>query len=246
MKIYTSDTKEHEIRDLEEWFKLSPPEGKEKQWVDNRSAKEMAKFWLNKDNYENFKLFIRQNIGDFEFDYIVPEYLSKFDSYGKPRQHDLLIAEKNNKTIITIEGKADEPFGDGTFGERFQKTIDEKISNGNSKALDRMINLYQHYFKSNGVVLSIMYQLTYWFAGSLVDAIKFDTDNVIMILQEFQSSSTAAEKLQDNHVEFEKFIEFISNGKYRTINNKNIIGPINNEYTENKKLYIGYFSLDLK
>jgi hypothetical protein len=246
MRIYTSDTRKYEIHDLEDWFKFCPPEGKEKQWVDYRSAKEMARFWLNKDNHENFKRFICRKIDAFEFDYIVPEYLSKFDSFGKPRQHDLLISEKNNQTIITVEGRADEPFGNLTFGENFKNTIDEKLLNGDSKALDRMINLYQHYFKDNSAVLSIMYPLAYWFAGSLIDAIKFDTENIIMVLQEFRSGATTAEKLQNNHVEFDKFIEFISEGEYKTTPDKNIVGPIENQYTENKKLYIGFFSVDLK
>lgn len=195
MKIYTSDTKECEIHNLDEWFTFCPPEGKEAHWKDGRSAKEMAKFWLNKNHCEKFKKFIRP----------------KFDSFKKPRQHDLLISEKNNKTIITVEGKVDEPFGNGLFGENFKKTIDEKISNNNSKSLDRMINLYQNYFKNNCAVLSIMYQLTYWFAGSLHDAIKFDTENIVMVLHEFRNNTAAAEKLQKNHAEFDKFINFISN-----------------------------------
>jgi hypothetical protein len=247
MKIYSSASKEKEIHNLDDWFKLCPPEGKERQWVDFKSAKEMAKFWTVENNTENFEAFIKQSFKDFEIDYIVPEYESEFDCFGRQRQHDLLITEKHNKVILTIEGKSDEPLGNLFFGEKFKETITEKTKNNNSKALDRMINLYHKYFKSNAKTLEIMYQLTYWFAGSLVDATeRFYTQDFIMILQEFQSSLTKVENVNSNHTEFEKFIEFISEGKYSKINNKQIWGPINNIFTNfNKNLYIGYYSINL-
>jgi hypothetical protein len=249
MKIYASASREKEINNLDDWFKFCPPEGKEKQWIDLRSAKEMAKFWMAENNIEYFKEFIKQSFNDFDFDYIVPEYVSKFDSFGKPRQHDLLVTGKNNAVILTIEGKSDETFGNMLFGENFKEAITEKTRKNNSKALERMINLYQNYFKSNAKILEIMYQLTHWFAGSLADAMQFNTENFIMILQEFQSNLTKAKNLNSNHIEFEKFIEFISEGKYSKINNKQILGPINNIYTKDndfsKNLFIGYYSINL-
>jgi hypothetical protein len=228
---------------LDEWFNKCPPEGKEKQWVDTRSAKEMAKFWLDQNSRESFRAFIQQKINGLDYDYIIPEYKSSFDNYGKPRQHDLLIVAKDQKTIITIEGKADETFGTMSFGSNFIDTLNTKLENTNSKALDRMINLYQNYFKCNGNILDIMYQLAYWFAGSLIDTIKHDAQNIVLVLQEFRSESTDDEKLNNNHREFEKFIALMSEGTQKTITNKELIGPIENKYTNGKNLYIGYYSM---
>jgi hypothetical protein len=238
MKIY-KQYKQYEICDLAGWLKYFPPKNKKIQWKDGRSAKEMAKFWLNDANREEFKRFIREIKGfeKFEFDYIIPEYESKFDCFRNPRYHDLLIVGKDNNTIITIEGKADEP-----FGKQFKKV---KIPNANSNVLGRIKNLYENYFKNNKAVLDIMYQLTHWFAGSLAEAKRRDMENIIMVLQVFKSNSTSNNKIQKNHAEFEKFIEFISDGRYTTIANKEIIGPIESQYTEDKKLYIGYFLLDI-
>lgn len=254
MKIFTSDAKEKEIKNLDDWFKFCPPEGKEKQWVDDRSAKEMAKFWTAAEGCytesypEDFQVVIQKGLKDFEIDYIIPEYVSKFDNFGRSRQHDLFIYGKNNVAIVTVEGKADESFGGMFFGDKFKETITDKIKNNDSKALDRMINLYQNYFKSNGKILEIMYQLAHWFAGSLVDAIKFDTQNFVMVLQEFRSSLTVKEKLETNHDEFEKFIDFISEGKYSKIDQRQILGPINNIFTKgdnyDKNLFIGYHMID--
>jgi len=245
MKIYNNLEEMELIENLEKWFELCPPMKKEDHWKDYRSAKEMAKFWLKEDNVEDFLKFIQKVIPDFEYDYAIPEFPSNFDSYGSPRKHDLLIAEKYTKAIVTVEGKADEPFGNKEFGDCLIETIKIKHLKNNSKAFDRMINLYLNYFHSNGYIFKIMYQLLYWFAGSLIDAIKEDTDNFIMVLQEFKSNSTDSEKTIKNHKDFEIFIEFISEGKNRSIENKQIIGPIMNKYTNNKNLYIGYYSINL-
>jgi hypothetical protein len=246
MKIYASKKKNAEIDDLDKWFKLSPPQKKEKHWKDGRSAKEMAKFWLNQSSRNEFKDFVKKTIPDFDYDFIIPEYRSKFDDYPNPRKHDLYIEGKNNTAIITIEGKADEPFGSHEFGTTFIETITEKMKNPTSKALDRMINLYQSYFYSNGDILPIMYQLVYWYASSLGDAIKADIGKFAMVLQEFRSAETAPEKIHKNHSDFEKFIALISEGRYKNIEDRQLLGLITNKFTKcGKSLYVGYYSIDL-
>jgi hypothetical protein len=74
---------------LEEWFNHCPPKKGKEHWVDGRSAKEMAKFWLDDKKVCDFQSFIRQKIKDFDCDYAIPEYKSQFDSYGSPRQLNL-------------------------------------------------------------------------------------------------------------------------------------------------------------
>jgi len=37
------------IRSLGDWFRLAPPKGKKKQWVDGRSAKELARAWFPRE-----------------------------------------------------------------------------------------------------------------------------------------------------------------------------------------------------
>jgi hypothetical protein len=188
------------------------------------------------------KAFVQQKINGFDYDYIIPEYESLFDDYGMPRRYDLFVAVNDKKTIVTIEGKADEGFGTVDFGNNFLNTIKSKRESTNSKALDRMINWYQNYFKSNGEILDIMYQLTYWFAGALSDAIKHGAENVIMISPEFRNSSVNEEKVNNNHNGFCNFITFISEKSIKTIDNNQIIGVIKNQYTGEKELYIGYYS----
>jgi hypothetical protein len=245
MKIINGFEKRIEIDNLDKWFELCPPRKGEEHWKDYRSAKEMAKFWLNAENREDFQNFIRKAIPDFTFEYIIPEFESEFDQFPSPRRHDLYIEEKENKAVVAIEGKADEPFNNKLFGEQFIETIKTKMENGKSVALDRMVNFYTNFFYLKSDILNIMYQLSYWYAGALIDAVKADTNNFIMVLQEFRSGQTDTEKLNKNHKDFENFIEYISEGKYKTITNRQIIGPILNMFTNQKNLFIGYYSTDL-
>ena len=250
MRIINDLEKKIEIATLEKWFELCPPEKGEEQWKDLHSAKEMAKFWLNKNNTNDFLNFIRKVIPNFTYEYIIPELASPFDNFRSPRKHDLCITEKNTRAIVTIEGKANESFGTGEFGNCLIEAIKTKYENINSNAFDRMINLYLNFFHSNGSILPIMYQLLYWFAGSILDAIGEDTENIIMVLQEFTSSNTDSKKQIKNHEDFCRFIEFITERKFNDIKNGQIIGPITNKYTSDekthvKKLYIGYYSVDL-
>jgi hypothetical protein len=39
-----------EILTMDDWFALAPPKKGEKHWLDNRSAKEMARYWLSMDS----------------------------------------------------------------------------------------------------------------------------------------------------------------------------------------------------
>lgn len=37
----------HEIRTVDDWFQYAPPMGRQIQWRDGRSAKELAKAWCS-------------------------------------------------------------------------------------------------------------------------------------------------------------------------------------------------------
>ncbi|MCL1994078.1 MAG: hypothetical protein FWG66_14120 [Spirochaetes bacterium] len=245
MKIYSDEKGKKEISSEEEWFKLCPPKKKEKHWKSERSAKEMAKFWLDPSKREEFQNFIKKAMSAFDCDCIIPEYVSKFDDYRSPRNHDLYIAEKNNRTVITVEGKVDEPFGNNNFEEKLEEAKKTKDNNPNSKKLERLTNLDEKYFHKDSGILKIRYQLLTWFAGAKSDAERANTDNFFMVLQEFKSDATDDKKLQKNHGDFENFIEFISEGKFKSIEAGQILEPIANKYTGGKNLYIGYYSVNL-
>jgi len=245
MEIYTSlENAATKINNLQDWHNYCPPVRKT-HWKDGRSAKELAKFWLDdkKQKQLEFLGFIQKKLPDFNCGKIVPEYGTAFDNYSNPRKNDLFILEKNSKTLITVEAKVDEPFGD-IFIENLGKTIKEKKKNPRSRAFERMIGLYHNYFHDNSAILNIGYQLSYWFAGTIAEAERLEVDNAIMILHTFipPSASTPpnAEKKAIIRKDFQNFFSIISEGK-ETINNGKLIGPIKNVNTNNVTLYIGWF-----
>jgi hypothetical protein len=134
------------IETIHEWFYKCPPKGKEKHWKDGRSAKETAKHWVHTIPKPFLELMSEQNLT-----YLLcsPEYVTKFDVYkGEGRNHDLLILAKDNNlkpVVISIESKADEPFGD-TIEKRIEAAVNAKKKNENSRATERINELWLSLF----------------------------------------------------------------------------------------------------
>jgi len=104
---------------------------------------EIAKFWTNVEKQSDFLDFMRKKESNIAFDYAIPELANKFDEYRSPRKTDLCVFANqfDEKVLISIEGKADEPFGEYVYKE-WINNIFKKIDNGNSRKLDRIIGLY--------------------------------------------------------------------------------------------------------
>src|SRR5690554_5224611 len=109
---------EVEITDKDLWEIHGAPAGKDKHWVDGRSAKECAKYWTkikSPDLPVEIKNLMQSHI---DFSRLLewkaePEAKTAFDNYrGQPSNIDLLIEarDERGKYIIGIEAKADESF----------------------------------------------------------------------------------------------------------------------------------------
>ena len=244
MKIYTD--KNREITSFEEWEKYCPPANPKKHWQPKRSAMEMAKFWTNFEKQNEFLAFMRKNESSITFEQAIPELANKFDDYRSPRKTDLCLFgnQEDEKIFISIEGKADEPFGEYIYKE-WINNIFKKIENGNSRKLDRIIGLYQS-FGAKADFLNLKYQLTYWLAGAIEEAIRNEINKVYLIVQVFESKEgTKEKKIEKNEKDLNDFINFISKSKIDKVERNEIIGPINNDFTRNLDLYIGKYHVKL-
>ncbi len=245
MKIFKTFDKKIQIENINLWFKHCPPQKGLAQWKDFRSAKEMANFWTNKEKVDGFLEFIKDIPGDYYNGFGVPEYESKFDKYHSGRKHDLLCIDADEISILTIEGKADEPFGYSEFALEFKNSIDEKEKNHSSKKLERIIGLYSEYFHGMPDILGIKYQLSFWFAGTLVEAVNRNLGNMVMIVQEFYSEPLNLTKLNKNKEDFRKFISLVTEGEINELMEGEIIGPIKNRFTGGKNLFLGKYRTEL-
>lgn len=247
IKIFKDRKKKTEITSVGEWLIQCPPINPSIQWVDKRSAKEMAKFWTDTKNQNNFLLFLQNVNKDLSFNYALPEVETKFDEYKSPRKNDLCLfaTDGNEEILISIEGKSDEHFGKNYVDKEWILSVNEKNKRSKSKKLDRLIGLYQR-FNCNADFLKLRYQLTYWLAGAIEEAIRNKINTVFMIVQEFHSDITKKEKIAVNKRDLDFFVNFISNSAYKNLNNNQIIGPIKNQFTKQIYLYIGKYQKSLK
>jgi len=242
MKIYTDKTKRKEISSVEDWRQSCPPADPNRQWVDKYSAKEMAKFWTDNKNQNEFLLFLRSIKNSLIIEYAIPELANKFDDYKSPRKNDLCVfASQDNKEIfISIEGKSDEHFGGKYITEEWIESIHKKNHKDKSKKLDRIIGLYERY-NCDSKVLKLRYQLVYWLAGAIDEAIRNKIHTVFLIVQEFHSDRTNEKKILKNQNDLDSLISFLSNSVISHVNKNDIVGPIKNHYTKQIDLYIGKF-----
>lgn len=137
MRIFSTADKNTELLTIEDWFKHCPPAKGEKQWKDKRSAKEMAVFWLNKKKQIDFLNYIAKATPLITLEFACPEYSTPFDQYRSPRKNDFCIFanDNNKKVLITIEGKADESFGNNYLHAEWVKSINEKLKRNESNLL---------------------------------------------------------------------------------------------------------------
>lgn len=94
--------------------------------------------------------------------------------------------------------------------------------------------------------MKLRYQLSYWLAGAIDEAIKNNVKTVFLIVQEFHSDLTNEKKILKNQTDLDFFINFISNSTFDEVKHNEIIGPINNHLTEGIDMYIGKFQTVLK
>ena len=235
MKILNN--KNEEIVDLKTW-KRAFFENKSNLWKKRRSAMSTAEYWLNNSKIESLSKKLQKSIKNLKIDVAYPECELKFDDYSHPRENDILVVDKNSKTIISVEAKTDESFGKGSFMNAFGDAIKEKKKNPDSKQVERLLGLYKNYFCCNDEIFNLMHQLTYWFAGSIAEAKRRNCKNIILLNQVFLYPELDKEKLEKNHKDFEKFVNIISKSVIKKIGCDKIYGPVCNEYTKNLNVYI--------
>jgi hypothetical protein len=236
-----------EVTTLDEWREHCAPVNPHIQWKDKRSAKEMARFWLNVNNQETFRKYLNLLNPNIQFETAYPEHPSKFDDYARPRINDLCIYAKGNKKqyFISIEGKADEPYGTNYFLQEFQNSIIEKQKNINSKKLNRAIELFNR-LGNNDMLFTVRYQLLYWLAGSIDEAKRKNISDVVLISQEFHSDKTTEEKCTLNARDLNNFVSFVSESEITEINHGDLSNAINNHFTKGINLYFGKYIILLK
>ncbi len=200
------------IKSVNEWFDLAPPKEGERQWVDGRSAKELAKSFFRSEYPTPPEELIRilsssPILGQVNLIEVWPEHKIQLDSYrGETRNADLAAIAMGLPGIIsvTVEAKSDESFG---------KTIEETLesASGKSNIPKRITGLAQAVFGRRPSELSMLrYQLLHGTAANLILADEMKAAAAVFIVFEFVGQACLEKNLSRNAADLENFIQVLS------------------------------------
>lgn len=199
------------IESVESWFDLAPPKEGLRQWVDQRSAKELAKAFCGSGAVvvpqELTSLFnSNPSLGSIEIIEVWPEHKIALDSFrGETRNADLAaLAKGNNGTVaVTVEAKADEPFGELVAtvmaGAKDRSNIPARI-----EALARGL-----FGGSAATVSGLRYQLLHGAAASLILAAEHQAAAAAFVVLEFHGPTCSDDNLQRNAQDLDKLVALL-------------------------------------
>lgn len=106
---------------VEEWGRLAAPAAKA-HWQPGRSACELARTWTSDAGLNALRSVLDpvDAIRNLRVRRGIAEARTRFDAYGGPRQHDLLLNGEadGGEIVVAIEGKVNESFGRKLSGYR--------------------------------------------------------------------------------------------------------------------------------
>ncbi len=206
-----------DIYTVDDWFRLAPPAGGAHQWVNGRSAKELAKAWCGRASGPAVPVELQElltthpDIDGAVFLEAIPEYKVAFDDIpGEPRNTDLVcIAERADQRIaISIEAKADEP-----FGELVSKVLSTPPPSRRPERFKRLCQALLGYHLGNlPGIGELRYQLFYSVATALAYAGQVDASHALFVVHEFVTPSTKTERLDANERDLHNFFSLLAPG----------------------------------
>ncbi len=221
------------ITTFDEWKLYAGPK-RTGQWVEGRSAFELAHAWIGTGTPtmpEQVRELLdsRAETRGITVDVVHPEHRIAFDNRrGEPRNADLaFIGRVGTSTIaVTVEGKADEPFG-STVAETMADALERLVENERSEGLERVKDLARSLFPVRGEgtprLGMLRYQLLTAAAGTLAYAIANAAACGVLLVHEFDTSKTRPD-LQVRNDDYQAFLHRLAGGE--PVHAAGLLGPI--------------------
>jgi hypothetical protein len=220
-----------------DWLRLAGPKGKEKHWVEGRSAKELAKYWIEQSNKTIPAQVANVLSSSPDFGVVLkwnaePEVKLPFDMLkGEPRNSDMLIVaeDQSGPFLIGVEGKADEPFDQYLEG-KMRAAHKALLSNPRSHQVSRIDRLTEWLLPRDAVSLHlashIRYQLLTATAGLLAESQRRQMNRAVLLVQEFVTDNTNDRKHALNSSDLNAFTKVLSKGVINELSPGKLSGPI--------------------
>ena len=218
---------------LDDWEKLAGPKSKD-QWQPGRSAQEFAKAWCANGAPEmpsDLRTLLDSHPATqgFQFESGTPEHRIVFDDHGgEPRNADMAFVgtAAGRKVAVTVEAKADEPFG-GTVLETLDQALERLLANENSRGVRRVEDLVRRIVpprqKGLPTVGSLRYQLLTAVAGTLAYAEAERADLAALVIHEFVTDATSDERHSENDADLRRFLHRLSGNPVDAL--RGVAGP---------------------
>jgi hypothetical protein len=146
----------------------------------------------------------------------MPECRIPFDRHGgEPRNADLaaLGTIDGRCVAVTVEAKADEPFGD-TVGNTLVTALNRFDENPRSRGIDRIQGLVTSLFgrrqPSQKRVADLRYQLLTAVAGSVAYAIANRAELAVLVIHEFKTDKTSDRRHANNEADYRNLLTRMS------------------------------------
>lgn len=196
------------VNTLDGWFRAFPPMGGEAQWKDGRSAKELARYFINSLPHVPAELeallehFTEKNV---TFDWLA-EHETNFAAHGlglgEGRNHDAILW--SDELFVGIEAKADEPFGSLYLDAEYAAASQNK--KGRIEGLSEMVFGKK---MPNGSA-HLRYQLLTATGAVLLEAKERGLSQALFVVLEFHSTgSYSPEKAQQNQADLLTFLQAV-------------------------------------
>lgn len=196
------------VSTLDDWFRAFPPTGGEVQWKDGRSAKELAKYFINtlpQVPTELEDLLAHFTDSNASFDWLAEEetnFAAHGLGLGEGRNHDAVLW--NEELFVGIEAKADEPFGSLYLDAEYAAASQNK--KGRIEGLSRMI--FGKDLPEDSAHLR--YQLLTATGAVLLEAKERGLSKALFVVLEFHSEgSYSPEKAQQNQTDLLMFLQSV-------------------------------------
>ncbi|MDP2261652.1 MAG: hypothetical protein Q8K24_00680 [Hydrogenophaga sp.] len=224
----------HIITGLSDWQAHAGPKSKG-HWVDDRSAKEVARAWLASGQQLPAEVCAAL-AGHPRFGAVLewqaePEAKLRFDDFaGEPRNSDLAVHVRDavGSYLIAIEAKADESYG-ATIAQTLAAARKRLDANPRSNGLNRVRQLHEALL---GVPVAqaaecagLRYQLLTAAAGALCDGERRAYARTVLLIQEFVTKKTDDANHARNTHDLLNFMNALHPGTASEVQPGRLYGP---------------------
>lgn len=224
MRIFNEEGRP--IESMADWEHRAGPK-RDDQWKSGRSAFELAHAWIGTGKPrmpDELRVLLdsRPETCGLLVETVTPEKQIRFDQHGgEPRNADLAFVARtatNLKIAVTIEAKADEPFG-ATVAQTAADALERLTAKPSSQGVERVSDLVRSILprrrKQEKQVPpepqipkagDLRYQLLTGTAGTLAYAHQNGASVAVFLIHEFMTSETRAAKHTKNALDYYAFL----------------------------------------